>query len=368
MKTRHRFVIVWACGLVLAVALAASVRAAWDKTKPTTNGPALSAEIRNNWSAIETALDGTNLLGDPTFLIWAAGDTTAPTQYTLGGAGATIARTGTGLGDTNTKVGPFSAKVTAGGGATATLLQQLLTTTSFDASFQNGSASLGGWVRCTVASSGRLEIFDGVNTSFSAFHTGGSTFEWLTIAGHSIAGTATSLQAGLSVAATQTCHVSGLTFVLGQIPPPAFIPAPAERVEWACSVHGNLATGTSKCVIPVDRPAIIKSVELAVGTAPTTQAIIVDVNTWDGAAFTSMFSTRPQIAAAGGTGGAQPDTTYARRCVSGQFAGAAVAGAILSVDVDQVGSGTVGADLRVQIRGLSYARPLETFLEYNAIR
>jgi hypothetical protein len=67
-------------------------------------------------------------------------------------------------------------------------------------------------------------------------------------------------------------------------------------------------------------------------------------------------------------GGAQPDTTYARRCLSGQFAGAIVAGAIIEVDVDQVGVGTVGADLRVSIRVKQPARPFETFLAYNEIR
>lgn len=354
--------------LIVTLALFTSpAGAAWDKTKPPTNGPLVSADIRSNWTAIETAIGGANQIGDPTFLVWAAGDAAAPTMWTLAGAGSSVARTGTGLGDTNRKVGAFAAKVTAGGGAVATLLQQLMTTTSYDSGFSSTSVSFGAWVRCTVASSGRLEITDGVSTSFSSFHTGGSAFEWLTISGHSINAAATKLAAGLEVAISQTCHVSGPTFVLGQIPPSGFVPAPLTRTEYACHVAGNLSTGT-KCYIPVNRPGIVDDVELAAITQPATQAIIVNVKTHDGAAFTTMYSTRPQVSAATNLGGAVPDTTYARRCLSGQFAGAIVAGAIIEVDVDQVGVGTVGADLRVSIRVKQPARPFETFLAYNEIR
>ena len=54
------------------------------------------------------------------------------------------------------------AKLTAGGGAVATLEQNLLPTASFDSSFQGLPVSMGGWVRCTAGSAGRLKITDGV--------------------------------------------------------------------------------------------------------------------------------------------------------------------------------------------------------------
>jgi len=111
---------------------------------------------------------------------------------------------------------------------------------------------------------------------------------------------------------------------------------------------------------------IVTDVEIAVGTqTPTGSAIIVDVKTWDGAGLTSMFTggNRPSIAIAAAAGGASPDGTYARRCLS-SLAGAflSAAGSVLSFDIAQVGSTLPGAGMAVQIRALQFLRPLEIFL------
>jgi hypothetical protein len=339
---------------------------AWDKTKPVLLSSVNSPEIRANWASIETAIAGVNLLADPTFLIWAAGDAAAPTQWVLSGAGAAVARAGTGLGDTSRKVGAFTAKVTAGGGAVGVLEQNLLPAT-MDTGFQGITVSMGAWVRATAASAARLRITDGVNTSFSSFHTGGGAYEWLTISGHSVNAAATKLTGGMEVAISQVGYLSGPTFLFGDIPPARFMPAPVEYLDLFWFIAGNQSTGAQKIAYRPRRPGIVKDVELEVGTPPATQALIVDVNTWDGAAMTSMFATRPQVAAAGALGGARPDGTYARRCFSAGFDTATPAGSIITFDIDQVGTGTVGADLSVHIRYLQYARPLEAFLAYNDI-
>jgi hypothetical protein len=340
---------------------------AWDKTKPPTSTALVSADHRANWAAVETAVGGVNLLADPTFLIWAAGDALAPTHWVLSGAGAAIARAGTGLGDTSRKVGAFTAKVTAGGGAVAILEQNLLPTASFDTSFQGLSVSMGAWVRATAASAARLRITDGVNTSFSAFHTGGGAYEFLTISGHSINAAATKLAGGMEVAISQVGYLSGPTFLMGQIPPAAFMPAPVVYDDYTWFIAGNQAAGANKLIIRPRRPGIVKDVQLEVATPPATQALIVDVNTWDGAAFTTMYTTKPQIPAAGAFGGARPDTTYARRCFTAGIDAATPAGSIITLDIDQVGVGTVGADLAISIRYLMYARPLEAFLAHNDV-
>jgi hypothetical protein len=87
----------------------------------------------------------------------------------------------------------------------------------------------------------------------------------------------------------------------------------------------------------------------------------VDVNTWDGAALTSMFSTRPQIGSTLFQGGAQPDTTYARRCFAANSGATRPTGGEITFDVDQVGSGVAGSDLRIEVRALEYQSPLERF-------
>jgi len=340
---------------------------AWNKANPPTSTALVSADHRADWSAIETALAGVNLLADPTFLIWPAGDALAPAHWVLSGAAAAIARAGTGLGDTSRKIGAFTAKVTAGGAAVAVLEQNLLPATGFDTGWQSGvSLSMGAWVRATAASAARLRITDGVNTSFSSFHTGGGAYEFLTIVGHSIAATATKLAAGMEVAISQVGYLSGPTVLFGQIPPATFMPAPVAYDNFTVEIAGVQTVGTNKfrCLSP--RPLIVKDVQLLIRTTgPTGANLIVDVNTWDGAALTSMFSTRPQIVAAATLGAARPDSTYARRCMTGLFDASATTGSFLSCDVDQIGSGVAGTDLIVQIRYLYFERPLEAFLAYN---
>ena len=81
----------------------------------------------------------------------------------------------------------------------------------------------------------------------------------------------------------------------------------------------------------------LREVHLAVNTAPAGAALIVDVNL-DGASIFSSPANRPQVAA-------------------GAYAGASVligttawaVDACLTVDVDQVGSSTPGADLVVTV-------------------
>lgn len=365
MRIRH---------LAALLLLAATPAAAqWDATKPVTNEkPLVSANLRNNWTALQQSLGGVNLLADPTFLIWHAGDAAAPAHWALSGVGAAIARAGTGLGDTSRKHGKYTAKVAAGGGAPAYLTQSLLTSTSYDDGFDGLKVSAGAWVRATGASSCRIRFDDTVSTTSSSYHTGGGAYEWLTVS-HTTSATAAKLEFELEAVSSQTCYLSAPTVVLGGVPPsypqPARTAIGTYEFERIPTAGGNLTTGTDKERWLPTRPGLILDVQLWVKTAPTTQAIIVDANTWDGAAFTSMFSTRPQIAATATRGGAQPDTTYARRCFTAFFGNAATpaVGQVVNVDVDQIGSGTVGADLTVRVLYLYFERPLEGFLGYNEL-
>lgn len=103
---------------------------------------------------------------------------------------------------------------------------------------------------------------------------------------------------------------------------------------------GTLATGAGTFRVYNDSGSTltIKAVRASVGTAATGASVIVDVNIGG----TTIFSTqanRPTIAASANTSGKVTNmntTTIAD-------------GAYFTVDIDQVGSGTAGADLVVQI-------------------
>lgn len=110
---------------------------------------------------------------------------------------------------------------------------------------------------------------------------------------------------------------------------------------------GNLTTGvgTGKFKLPNTGTPTITEVSISVDTKPTTQNVIVDLNSVNATtnARTSLYTsaTKPQITPAGNFSAvaALPDTTQ-----PGQ-------GVEISIDIDQVGSGTVGANLVVTVKG-----------------
>ena len=65
---------------------------AWDSTKPIAGTGMTTAEIRQQWIAIERSALSLNLVADPTFLIWPGGDTVEPAHWSVTGTGVTIDR------------------------------------------------------------------------------------------------------------------------------------------------------------------------------------------------------------------------------------------------------------------------------------
>lgn len=85
----------------------------------------------------------------------------------------------------------------------------------------------------------------------------------------------------------------------------------------------------------IQQSLTIDSVDLRIKTAPTGAALIVDINKGG----TTIFSTRPEIAASatsGGGGAVLSVTTLA-------------AGDLITVDLDQVGSSVAGSDLTIAL-------------------
>lgn len=330
-----------------------------DGTPKSVAGQATETQVFGGLGAV-------NLIGNPDFQIWPVSDAFAPAYFVLGGAGAAVARIGTGLGDTNRKIGDFAAKVTSAA-AIATLKQTLLSTAGMTRSGFAGlskTLAVGAWVKCGAASAARLVASDGVTTSNGSFHSGSGNWEFLTVS-QAVGGSATQLWVELEVAIGQNASLSGLTAML--LPYSAtltqFMPCPVVYQSNQFNWLGNIpAAATDQRRFRNPYPFIVKNVALHAKTAPATTAIIMDVNHWDGAAFNTMFSTRPQIAAAANFGNANPDSTYANRCFYGyRTSGSDINNALLSLDVDQVGTGTVGADVTAEIHHMFYTRALDIF-------
>lgn len=103
------------------------------------------------------------------------------------------------------------------------------------------------------------------------------------------------------------------------------------------SVDGDLATDTGNHRLPFTSAATLTAVRAMVGTAPTGDDIVVDVNLNGTTIFTTQ-ANRPTIASsANDSGNVTPDVT------------AVSAGDYLTVDIDQVGSSTPGSNLVVVV-------------------
>lgn len=102
------------------------------------------------------------------------------------------------------------------------------------------------------------------------------------------------------------------------------------------NVAGGLSAGAGVKRLPIDGTYTIVGTRLTANTAPTGQAIIVDVNK-NGTTVYTTAANRPTIADGANSGGPglTPDVTTL------------AAGDYVTVDIDQVGSGTAGSDLTV---------------------
>lgn len=321
-------------------------------------------------SQLMGGLGGVNLLRNDDYQLWPDGDAAAPLYWPLTGAAATVARTGTGLVDTSRKVGDFACKVTRAG-TNCYVEATILDTVAFArADFLKGKfLSFGLWVMSGTPNIGRVGIFDGIGVSYSGYHDGDGLFQFLPVT-REIDASATQLTVRAAVDTADGAVVfSGACALLHDGPVGLLLPHYQPGIVIFGSMHyalaGNLTAATNQGRVRLKRGGIVKDVQLLAKTAPTGQAAIFDLNTWDGAAYTSMFGTRPQIADGAVVGGAAPDSTYARRCLRGGFLTTRGAGSEMTLDVDQVGSGAAGADAVVEVGILQYATPLERFMSYD---
>lgn len=306
------------------------------------------------------ALPQTNVVLNETFIIWAAGDAAAPTGWTLAGTGAACARAGTGLGDTKRKVGDFCAKLTFGS-TTLTLGQDILPTAAFSRldHLQGKNVVLGAWVWANAATQTRLYVTDGVVTTFSAYHAGAGTWEFLTLS-HPVSGSGTHLECGIRVesGAANPAYFSGPTLMLAAVVPTDWRPTPCieSNVGWA--LNGSQGTGTDKGTYLFSRMAFVKYIQCSLQTAPTGGTTFkVDVNR----GASTMLGSVIAFTASDKAAAKAPDGTYSQRCFPGtNLASGTTLTDQLAFDIDAVGSTIAGSNLNVIVRFLEYADPFES--------
>ena len=148
-----------------------------------------------------------NLLTNSGFELWGGGNASAPSEWTLNGSGAAVARA-TG------RLDGFAAKITQSGAVS--YLEQDLTPVLEDlrgtygaAAFTNPlTVTLGAWGSTSSASVGRVTIDDGPSSSnASTLHTGGGAQEFISVS-HTLSTTAYRLLARVEVITTGSTNVT----------------------------------------------------------------------------------------------------------------------------------------------------------------
>jgi hypothetical protein len=188
---------------------------------------------------------GTNFTKNGDFETWNLGATVTIVDWTLVGAGASYAR------DAATqRLRTFAIQVTRAG--TDCYLSQFPDAIFGPvANWQSKTVVLGAWVKATVASRARIGINDGASTTFSSYHTGGGTYEFLTVS-VTLGGGITALEIRLQVdTGNTTATFDGVTFTLGSSlsdPFPSSIPATVATVPKVLTMIttavGNVGAGT----------------------------------------------------------------------------------------------------------------------------
>lgn len=338
----------------------------WDPTQPLASSLAVSAFFRTQWTSTQRSLWGKNCILDPNFLIWPSesgagtAQTVPPVHWTIAGTGATITRCGAGLTDTtDLGLGGFTGKLTFG--SALAVLSQSPFASGLPTYFRGKSFSAVWPVQCSTSTAARLRVSDGIGSTTSNYHSGGGSLENLTVT-RVLDPAATQLTLALELS-TASAYCGGATLVYGEIPPEFAIPAETVRAQMYFPAIGALAVTTKKGVFEPTRPAIVRWVQLRAETAPTGAAVLVQVNSWDGSAFTGMFTSggRPSIAISANQGGAAPDGTYARRCLDQMIGSTLAAGRLVSYDINQVGSTVTGSDMVVAVHVMQFRDAFEEF-------
>ncbi len=121
--------------------------------------------------------EGANLLTNGDFELWSAGVNAAPDGWGLSGANAVVNRQS----PTYVKFGTYSAGLTRVGNDCSLSLDTYLSDEKGIAYWKGKTITLGCWVSCDTAIRARIGISDGLTNTFSSYHTGDDTYQFLTV-------------------------------------------------------------------------------------------------------------------------------------------------------------------------------------------
>lgn len=177
--------------------------------------------------------------------LWGAGAAAVPTSWTLTGAAATIAKNTTAA---QLKAAAAGVALTRVGndcrvGQTISNISGWKDLTTW----QGKTLTFGRWAYATVAGRARISIFDGTTRTYSAYHSGGGTPEFLTVTAQ-LGAAATEVTVDCFV---DTGNATAVFSAGAMIAGSGLAPVVASPNEWRGAVH-NLLLSTGVATIPTN--------------------------------------------------------------------------------------------------------------------
>lgn len=289
-----------------------------DGTLKTIGGTLVQTDLQNT-----LGIAAGNLLVNNDFQIWADGDSAIPQSWAVASGSPTISRAGTGLADTNRKIGDFCLKLVTA--AENTIIRQtILPGTDFDragALFEESREfGIGCWVKTSTPNIARIKMNDGGNFAISSSHTGSGNWEWLSAAGTAQSGTTgTALLFDFQIDTAATVYFSMPTVLIGKYAPPRAIPSQVVYGTLAFLLPGDPVIASQESMHYVlARPGIVRDVAIIAKTDVGSNLVLaierrIGTDTWE-----SLYTSNPTVT----TGNrflyaGAPTAAYERRCFRG---------------------------------------------------
>jgi hypothetical protein len=343
---------------------------AFDSTAPVASSLVASAPVRSNFAAVPPSLFGANWVADPNFYIWpeetangAAGQTVPPAHWILSGTGATVQRCGTGLTDTTVKDADDGFALALDSAAATAYIQQNLLEDDVPVMLQGQSIVYGAWVYATSSSVARLIVQDNdTGATYSSYHTGGSSWEWLTVI-HEIGNGTAGLQVGLEVATgTNSAYIQGSTALLGDIKPTGYIPAMVVKGTYGIQYAGTpTAASYAPMKILPGAPFLFTGLGLVAYTTGTVLTAQVRKNT---GSWVDMLSSNISKGSNIHVSSTALHSTYRRRCFRATW-DAATTTQTDRIILAYVVTNTGAADLTFHVRGIQFSRPQDAMVNWQ---
>ena len=227
------------------------------------------------------------------------------------------------------------------------------------------------FTRETAAQKARISILAGSTSYFSEYHSGSSTDngDFFTLIAGPTTGLASVTRLQLLMEGSGSAYFQCAGFYLLPLSlPPMYVGAPMRlRAHRFARIATPAVANDYDAFRPI-RPILVVGAQPVCRTAPTTDAVIVDLKTPISGTYQSLFTTLPQIAAGKLTGTLQAcdpaAADYRRRIIRGLYTAADTTmpdNSEIRLDVTQRDTGTTCANVDVVMFYLEYERPFDQY-------